>query len=467
MIGELAVSPDREDAPPNIPDSAAVHRLLLGYQALLEEAADVRRRSLVRRLWRWGFDRSSVEYVRRSLDILERRYNAYAALARRPDAGALDARARVAQFAASLPPAPSRLRWLLPAAAVLVLARLLFWYEGLYTGIEDDELGRLASAAAQLADLNLGNVSELTTLLLATSLAVTSYVVLVFGIATYLILRPLGNGAIASRTVLAGLPLVAGSASTTTNEGWPLDSGSGSAKREVFGSAGLDPPAHPRVDLIAKAAIVAPFLLIACLNWQEFLAGVGTGEGGEAWKPGLRLHRTPRRRHAGPNSGGGRGAAAAVVAGCRGASSTDPGRPAEREFESGQRGLVTPWPGLCGRAARSSPPGSDFTLCRTIGHRASGSRPRPSTLATCRARGSAPRAWRSTPSTRATNRVTTRMFVCARPIAERSTSGCRPAGRMQASTGPLGWFRAASKWYRTKPSRRVRDPVCPRGRPSG
>jgi hypothetical protein len=243
-LGEL------DDHVPIVPDSAAVRRLLSAYQGLLGEVVQARRnRPFYRRLLSWGAERFAVEHLRESLAILERRYSAHAALADRRDPDTDASRERLAQLAGSLPPRPSRLRALWLGAAVLIVARILLSVFEVLPYVGTDAGTKLANAAGRAGDLSFGNVSQLTDLLLDTSLVVTSFVVATFGIATYLVLRPLGNGARGFRTARRRIA---------------------SRESEVFGAVGLEPASDPQVDFIAKACLAAPFLLFAALEWHIY-----------------------------------------------------------------------------------------------------------------------------------------------------------------------------------------------------
>lgn len=270
---------------PKLLDPHAVHRLLKAYQALLEHVAQPRRsQQLVRRLRTWGTSHFAVESVRAGLATLERHHNAYAALAAQPDPSAADSRARIQQFAASLPSAPSRLRPLWFAAGVLVFARVLFPLLGdhapVFLGTSESTEGKdLADAAARVADLNLGNISELTDMLLHSSIFTTAYVVLTFGIAAYLVLRPLAGGAISFRTLRHGRSGGRRAVFYEDERRFAERLRLAEREAEVFGAAGLDPPPDPRVDFIVKACLALPFLFVAAANWEDFLSTGLNGSG--------------------------------------------------------------------------------------------------------------------------------------------------------------------------------------------
>ena len=247
----------------------------------------------------WSLERYSVEHIRGSLAAVERRCNARAAVAEplEADADADEERSRAARFAASLPPAASRLQSLLLIAAILVAARVLFTLFGALSGSlslvsaavqtpggslagrPGDQVNPLADAAARVGDLSLGNISELAKLLLETSLLDTAYVLTIFGIATYLVLRPSACGAIAFRTALHG-----GGSGRRVGFYMPERRIAervrlGEHEANVLSAVGLKPGPEPRVDFIAKACLVAPLLLLAAVNWSSFLQGWNLNSG--------------------------------------------------------------------------------------------------------------------------------------------------------------------------------------------
>lgn len=111
---------------PSVPDLQRLRDLLGAYQAMLDAPLAAHR---AKRFFRWSWASSlrrfAIEQVRQSLATLERRYSAHASLADHLDQRAVEGRERVAQFAASLPAKPSRLRMVLRVVAVLVLGRIL------------------------------------------------------------------------------------------------------------------------------------------------------------------------------------------------------------------------------------------------------------------------------------------------------------------------------------------------------
>jgi hypothetical protein len=241
----------------------------------------------------WSEERYSVEHIRGSLAAVERRCNARAAVADplEADAGADEVRSRAARFAASLPPAASRLQSLLLIAAILVVARVLFTVFGTLSGSLSlvsaavqtpgggPEGSKLADAAARVGDLSLGNISELAKLLLETSLLDTAYVVTIFGVATYLVLRPSACGAIAFRTALHG-----GGSSRRVGFYVPERRIAervrlGEHEANVLSAVGIKPGPEPRIDFIAKACLAAPLLLLAAVNWSSFLQGWNLNSG--------------------------------------------------------------------------------------------------------------------------------------------------------------------------------------------
>ena len=301
---------ESEKVPPKTPDEAAFLRLLWSYQALLDGVRQLRRgrRSPLRAVWMWSLERFAVEHVRTSLAAVERRNSVHAALSNPPQEDGGESRSRAAQFTASLPSTASRLRSLWLVASVLVVARVLFAFFGTLSGTNflggtlegtQDKGNHLADAAARVGDLNLGNISELTQLLLHTSLVVTAYVIATFGIAIYLVLRPLACGAIAFRTVLTGgrarrRPSLYGP-ERELGERLRLDE----REANVLAAVGIEPAARPRVDFVAKACLVAPLLLFAALNWDYFLRGwnLSSDLGGDFRNLATTFSYTPVERH--------------------------------------------------------------------------------------------------------------------------------------------------------------------------
>jgi hypothetical protein len=263
-----------ETPEPAVPDADALRRLLGSYQQLIDAAGA--RRSVIA----VGTERFAVEHVRRALAMLERRYNAHAAMS---DSGAPDtaeSRERIRQFLASLAPPPSRVRALLLTALVLVVARPvgalageISWAELLQrtyaNGAGGDQRSAtvaLVDAFSRVSDLSLGNLGRAVDVVLSTSLLTTSVVALVFGAAAYLVLRPLASGAIAFRFVRTG-----------ARSRWPWYRGASQPRlREdeaaVFDASGLRTPADPRLDIAVKACLAAPLLLLAIAWWGLFLS---------------------------------------------------------------------------------------------------------------------------------------------------------------------------------------------------
>jgi len=298
---EPAHGADRETAGGQagaLPDNAALIRLLSGYDALLAEVA--RRRmcaALPRRLWAWSTERAANDYVRNALGLLQRRFAAHAALTEQRDESAAHGRERIEQFAASLPPPASRLRQLWMAAAVLVIAQLLLpLVRRVSLGLlpisgkdrDGNQVRQVATSLKRVADLNPNNVGDAITLVLRTNLLVTGLILAAVGVAAYLVLRPLANGAIELRVLRYGA--LAGRwppfHARTRQTGARLEIRE--RERVAFGDAGIELPSDGSVDLLAKACLVVPLLVVGAAFWGVFVSSGSemVEEGGDI-SPGL------------------------------------------------------------------------------------------------------------------------------------------------------------------------------------
>jgi hypothetical protein len=221
--------------------------------------------------------RAAVELVRQGLAALQRRYAAKAALAAQVDPSAARARERIDEFAASLPPPASRLRPLWMAAGVLVIAELLLpLVSAVSSGLLPNtvrgghKVGEVATALRRVADLSANNVGDAINLMLRTNLLVTGLILVTVGFAVYLVLRPLANGAIELALLRDG----------AAARRWPpfdaRERRAGSLlsirerERDAFGAAGLNAPLGSTVDLVAKACVVVPLLLVAAGFWSVY-----------------------------------------------------------------------------------------------------------------------------------------------------------------------------------------------------
>jgi hypothetical protein len=268
-----------------------VHDLLAGYQALLDGATQARHGArLPRRLWARATLRLAVEHVRASLGLLERRYRAHRALGGSPDASASDARERAADLAASLPPSPSRVEIVWLTVAVLVLARILLALaQPIFPSQEPTANlpGKVTDPAEaivdQLSALNPGNAGQITTVVLTTNLLATSVALVILGIAAYCVLRPLASGAIAL-LVLCGAAGGPRGRSLYREERLQADRlDIGNREHAVFSAGGIEGPAYPHIDLIAKACLAAPLVLFAAALWSSYLGGSIVDGGGQGF----------------------------------------------------------------------------------------------------------------------------------------------------------------------------------------
>jgi hypothetical protein len=271
---------------PALPDPELLHALLVAYQGLLDYVAGARRRARwPARLWAWVTEHYAIEYVRKSLVLLERRYATRAALARQCDEGGVEGRARLQEMKGALPPPPSRARPVLIGAAVLLVSQIVLSVMGSllapgavqpYRNVSQQD--RLREALSEAGDLSVGKVLEAFIVLGDTDLKVTAFVMLAVGIAAYLVLRPFASGAAAFRVLRDGSDKRRRTLWHTRERSRGNALALGAREQEVFGAIGLSAPSNPRVDLIVKACLAAPVLLLAAASWHRFLAGYGVGQ---------------------------------------------------------------------------------------------------------------------------------------------------------------------------------------------
>jgi hypothetical protein len=246
----------------------AVPSLILAYAAALDAASEPSvRRGAAKRLG-VGVERQTIEYVRRSLDALTRRYRLRAALADDDHtADNADAR-RVELLAESLPPRPSRLQQVLPYVLMLVIAQLLLaspipqWLltwapsgtsEG--PGGAREDTSALTAALSELTKLDVSSAGEVADLLLHRSALAVCLVLVFVCLAGYLVQRPLATGYVHARRLLR------------EHKVFELED-------RAFGTLEATPPRSRRPDLLAPALLGAAALLVSAGTLPGYVDGL-------------------------------------------------------------------------------------------------------------------------------------------------------------------------------------------------